>query len=113
MAAAIKSPFQLREGEKRPPLLAGSDEVTGSLAASVAATPEFVLAPPELPSMFALGAAQRAPASNGRESGEMEPESVTQHVRPVNSSERVLRVPSIIQQSTKFQKLQELSLIHI
>ncbi|MGA9722562.1 MAG: hypothetical protein WBQ86_08925 [Candidatus Binatus sp.] len=107
MAVAIKSPFQLREGEERP-LLRPSDDKTGSLAAaSVAATPRFVLAPLESLSAFALGAAQRGSISNGKESGETEPESVTQHIPKFSSSERVLRVPSISQQSIKFQKLQE------
>jgi hypothetical protein len=108
MAAAINSPFQPREGEEPPLLRPSDDKMTGSHgAASVAATPRFVMTPLEPRSAFALGAAQPGPLSNGEESGETEPESVTQHIPKFRSSERVLRVPSFSQQSTKFQKLQE------
>lgn len=107
MAASIQSPFQLREGEKRPLLPPSEDEVPASFAGSVAATPEFVLVPPKPSSTFVLGAAQRGPISNRKESGETEPQSVTQHIPPFDNSEWILRVPSIAQRSTKFQKLQE------
>jgi hypothetical protein len=107
MAVAIKSPFQPREGKERPLLSPSDDKMAEFLATSVAATPEFVLATPEPPSTLALGAAQRGPASNGKESGATEPESVTQHIPPFISSGRVRRVPLVIQQSEKFQKLQE------
>jgi hypothetical protein len=57
--------------------------------------------------MFALGVAQRSTASNGGPSAEIEPESGTQHVPKFKPVEMVLRVPSIVQQATGFQKLQE------
>jgi len=107
MAAAIKSPFQIREDEDLP-LLRSSDDTELPLgAASIAATPRFVYDPIEPLPEFALGAAQRSPSSNGGQSAEIEPESGTQHIPKFQPPEPVICVPSIGQQSIKFQKLQE------
>jgi hypothetical protein len=107
MAAAIKNPFQIREGEDRSLLRSSDDKGLLSGPASIAATPRFVFAPIEPLPAFALGAAQRSPTSNGGQSAEIEPESGTQHIPQFQPSEPVLRVPSIGQPSIKFQKLQE------
>lgn len=110
MAASSNNPFQSREGEKRPlecpPLRPVDDNSSGELAASISATPQFVLAPME-PPQFAIGAAQRSPESNVEQSTEIEPPSGTQHVPKLRTSKAILRVPPINQQSIRFQKLQE------
>jgi hypothetical protein len=109
MAAAIKSLFQLREGTERPVLRQSDDNIVGlpAGAASVASTPRFVVAPVGPVPVAALGAAQRGLISYGEQSTEIEPESGTQHIPKFKPSEQVLRVPSINQQSAKFQKMQE------
>ena len=111
MAAAARNPFQLREGDDRPPFHSKDGSAVDLLsgASGVSAVPRFVFSPiiEPLPLAFTLGAAQRAIASNGGPSEEIEPESGTQHTPKFQALKGVLPVPSIRTQTVKFQKLQE------